>query len=304
MAIIKTLLLQVFVFLAFLGAAQCVDPAEKPTLAFKPATDYCGQDVVSIECTATGPGTNTQKASHLRIAKDGKVISSGWQVTSNDKVTKVIANSDGRFDQLDNGDYTCEGAMGDAGQNPSVTNATLTVDCPQCGATDDCSGAKKYCKDDDPNDRAGRECICKYGGTISTNSCNECDATGGCNKDGTTPRCDSNSCVACDAHTCDADGAKPRCDSTTGGACKECTPAFCTTLNKDCDENTQSTKKGQCVDKTTSPPTQGSGGTTNKANTGDSNGTTGKGSDTTSSAGTVTSTACLVIASVVVALMN
>jgi len=144
--------------------------------------------------------------------------------------------------------------------------------CFKCAkaAHDGCDKAKyQKCKAD------GSACECEHGGTEKNNldKCHECAKTDDCKDNANRKLCDANKCVACLANNtgCVATSATPRCDA---GECKGCdNDTFCEKINKDtpvCD-----TKKGNC-----------------------------KAKAETSDAATVTSTACLVIASVVVALMN
>jgi len=292
MAIIKTLLLQAFILLALCGAVQS-QLAEKPTFKAEIGTvDETGKTVsecdkaINLTCTKSEKSNPTQA---MTFTKDTKAIK--WvpktDFLPNGDIKTTLGNANG-ITAAEYGVYKCKAAstysvsggheivMGES--DPS--EGKVTIDCKKCTDNATCT------KNDEHSHCKNGECACKYGGDYG--ACKICKevTNEGCTEEG-KPRCDSGkSCEQCKLAPSN-DGCKGKTAVCLVDAvadislktykCYPCTKS--TDPNNGCKDGTYCQKDGSC--------------TADKPSGGDK-----------SSAGIVTSTACLVIASVVVALMN
>jgi len=278
MAIIKTLLLQVFMLLAFIGSVQ--GTTTPPTLsAVVGGTDQTSSyEVKDADCAKTlDLKCKTQTPTEYLAFEKDEVVQGPYVV--GDSGSGVIEKKfiAGAVDASAHGVWKCLAATDDQGTGKSAPSAVaITVNCPTCGAATTCTDPLLECVDE-----SGKKCNCRYGksddtynpATPETDKCKICkEAASGDIDDG---------CKA----------AKPNCDTAAGSGRGECkaSPTSVATSG--------TTGSGT---RQTNPAHQTTGSGT-KPTTGVSNAT-----PTTpkpSSAGKVTSTACLVIASVVLALM-
>jgi len=306
MAIIKTLLLQdllrlggrrllLWTVLLVCGYIQYAH-AVKPVINSFVATGNSGGGKVdtlevysftaSEDVTITVDATNAIGAKGYRFLKNGEDLvtqDEGWQ----DDATYVISSFAAK---KHSGMYMCivrDASSGNTILTTNTTAITVTLKCtkPSGGAADDCATPDEHSKCDGDTGKA--YCQCSVAGAGLFPECTKC------------VKADHGGCDIAKHQICKDDGTVCVCEY--GGdnvdhchVCKKPTPATtgpdpgCEALTPQCSDD-----GSKCEKRTTqaSPATGSSGGTT------------GKHSDTTSSAGTVTSTACLVIASVVVALM-
>jgi len=277
MAIIKTLLLQVFMLLAFIGSVQ--GTTTPPTLSAvvdgtPQASSYEVKDgmcdkTLDLKCTTQTP------TEYLAFEKD-EVVQGPYVVGPSS--TGVIENkfTAGAVDASAHGVWKCLAATDAHGTGKSAPSAVaITVNCPKCGAANPCTDPLLECVDD-----GGKKCKCRHGksdasydpASPDTTKCKICKEAAS----GTDDGCES---------------AKPHCDTAADGGRGECKVAPTSVATSG------TTGSGT---RQTNPAHQTTGSGT-KPTTGVSNAT-----PTTpkpSSAGKVTSTACLVIASVVLALM-
>jgi len=282
MAIIKTLRLQAFLLLALLGAVQSYGPPPAPTFvaSISKATpshvpkvdgDKCtDHDEIFLTCIKSSTPWQTP---HLAFKKDDKVGS--WvdvsSMTSKKNITKTLPTDASSY-----GTYTCLAGLGSTGGLTTKADDKVSMECTGCASNDVCTGNAAFGKSSHCKDG---KCACMYGGDLG--SCKVCkeDTNEGCT-DKDKPRCDSGkSCEECEKDSNKGcKGTTPIClNEINNMKCWACTQSE--TARKACKKGTYCQKNGSC--------------TADKPSGGDK-----------SSAGTVTSTACLVIASVVVALMN
>jgi len=285
MAIIKTLLLQDsarlgchgIVVWALLFAIGCIHYAlaivpQTVTLSLSPTGTAEGSIWIqdAVEVVMTCGNTDSPAPNQYIFKQDGNVVQTGDGAATALTITKFNVSSAGT--------YLCNARNTDGNKDSAPTIQTLkciTVGNTGCGDHGKCveERSKKFCK-------------CRYNeAAVFASACHECNAANdGCVDGSNKPRCEAGTCKKCNEAFCKNKQSTPVCDTSSGSDDGKCVPKPVTQA---------------------SPATGSSGGSTNDdGGATDSKGTTAGKADTTSSAGTVTSTACLVIASVVVALMN
>jgi len=263
MSITKTLRLQAFLLLAFLGSVQATVPVTPLLTAEQqngPVTD------ISLNC---GKGLNftcipVQRAplgEFVKFQKDGKDIESPdaslstWEAVTPARTgpQRVGVLSTSRMDVSYYGAYTCLSATTKEGTIKSLASNDFKITCKGCSTNTSCEAHDEhsYC-----NTETERECACKYNPEETYGDCKACNkaTNAGCTEEG-KPRCnpDTYKCEVCSANIKDILKFNSGCK--VGEICQD----------------------GKCKVVTTT---------------------------TVSSAGTVTATASVVIASVLVSLMN
>jgi len=233
MTITKTLRLQAFLLLAFLGAVQAVTQTYKPDkpdieawqgsqkLNF-PSDVECTKGL-TLKCKADGYTASPfhKPATHMKFEKDGndldapnpwkEVTKGNGQLNSYDTREKELSKDATTVDQI--GEYKCVAARSDQGLNASKPSDGYKIGfkCKGCAKNESCTTHDKYsyCKED--------TCACVHFGNYG--SCTACHAGTNAGCEDKTPVCNTDGkCVACSRNnpimtgcvkgeTCNSDGS-------------------------------------------------------------------------------------------------